>query len=149
MVNSSLRSTRTNCPPRTRSDEKPRPLIVTRGSRERVDLQVIPLNAIRGRVYLDRNRNGLLRRGRRRPECRRVGERIRDGNRPPRGRTRSTTSRRDATRFASTCNACPKASRRHRPLSSICELTPDSPLLGIDFTVEKKDMPIIMREIPR
>ena len=39
-------------------DEKPRPLTVTRDSRERIDLQVIPLNAIGGRVYLDRNHNG-------------------------------------------------------------------------------------------
>ena len=42
------------------SDEKPRRLVVTRTSREHINLQVIPLNAIRGRVYLDRNRNGLF-----------------------------------------------------------------------------------------
>jgi len=29
------------------------------------------------------------------------------------------------------------------------ELTVDYPLLGVDFMVEKKDMPIIMREMPR
>src|SRR6185503_1145940 len=41
------------------SDEMPRPLNVTRTSRQTVDLQVIPLNAIRGHVYVDRNHNGF------------------------------------------------------------------------------------------
>lgn len=33
-------------------------MTVTRGSRERIDLPVVPLNAIRGRVYPDCNHNG-------------------------------------------------------------------------------------------
>jgi hypothetical protein len=129
-------------------DEKPRPLTVTRGSRELIDLQVIPLNAIRGRVYLDRNHNGHGD----------DGEGVANAvvgvngsvtatsgtgdyafyNQPP-GRYRI---RLDVKRLA-------KGLAPASPAEIDIELTPDYPLVGIDFTVEKKDMPIIMREIPK
>ena len=35
------------------------------------------------------------------------------------------------------------------PAELAVELTADRPLTGVDFTVEKRDMPIIMKEIPR
>ena len=89
-----------------------------------------------------------LGRGRRHPECRCGGEWIGDGddrhgsyafyNQPP-GRY---TIRLDVQRLA-------KGLAPASPAELAVELTPDDPLIGLDFTVEKKDMPIIMREIPR
>jgi hypothetical protein len=130
------------------SDEKPRPLIVTRTSRERIDLEVIPLNAIRGRVYLDRNHNGLF------DENEGVPNAVVSAN----GSVTAT----GATGSYAFYNQPPgrykirlevkRLSKGFAPASAAeldLELTPDSPLLGIDFTVEKKGMPIIMREIPR
>ena len=129
-------------------DEKPRPLTVTRGSREHVDLQVIPLNAIRGRVYLDRNHNGFWDEGEGIPNAvvavnGSVTATTATGsyafyNQPP-GRY---TIRLDVQRL-------PKGLAPASPAELAVELTPDYPLIGLDFTVEKKDMPIIMREIPR
>jgi hypothetical protein len=130
------------------SDEKPRSLIVTRTSRERVDLQVIPLNAIRGRVCLDRDRNGYCDENEGIPNVvvmvnGAVTATSATGsyafyNQPP-GRYKI---RLDVTRL-------PKGLAPASPAEIDIELTPDYPLLGIDFTVEKKDMPIIMRKIPR
>ena len=129
-------------------DEKPRPLTVTRGSREHVDLQVIPLNAIRGRVYLDRNHNGRWDEGEGIPNAvvavnGSVTATTATGsyafyNQPP-GRY---TIRLDVQRL-------PKGLAPASPAELAAELTPDDPLIGLDFTVEKKDMPVIMREIPR
>ena len=129
-------------------DEKPRPLTVTRGSREHVDLQVIPLNAMRGRVYLDRNHNGFWDEGEGIPNAvvavdGSVTATTASGsyafyNQPP-GRY---TIRLDVQRL-------PKGLAPASPTELAAELTPDYPLIGLDFTVEKKDMPIIMREIPR
>lgn len=127
-------------------DEQPRPLTVTRGSREHIDLQVIPLNAIRGRVYIDANRNGHWD----------VGEGVANAvvgvngsvtattetgayafyNQPP-GRYRI---RLDVTRLA-------KGLAPVSPADLDVELTPDSPLIGVDFRVEKRDRPVLMREI--
>jgi len=59
-------------------------------------------------------------------------------NQPP-GRYRI---RLDVTRL-------PKGLAPFSPAEIDIELTPDDPLLGIDFKLEKKDMPIIMREIPK
>ena len=130
------------------SDEKPRPLIVTRTSRERVDLQVIPLNAIRGRVYLDRNHNGFWDEKEGIPNVvvgvnGSVTATSATGsyafyNQPP-GRYKI---RLDVQRL-------PKGLASASPAELDLELTPDYPLVGIDFTLEKKDMPIIMRELPR
>lgn len=129
-------------------DEKPRSLTVTRGSRERVDVQVIPLNAIRGRVYLDRNRNGHFDEDEGVPNAvvtvnGSVTATTATGsyafyNQPP-GRYKV---RLDVPRLA-------KGLAPASPAELDVELTGDRPLLGVDFTVEKKDMPIIMREIPR
>jgi hypothetical protein len=129
-------------------DEKPRPLTVTRGSREHVDLQVIPLNAMRGRVYLDRNHNGFWDEGEGIPNAvvavnGSVTATTATGsyafyNQPP-GRY---TIRLDVQRL-------PQGLAPASPTELAAELTPDDPLIGLDFTVEKKDMPIIMREIPR
>ena len=129
-------------------DEKPRPLTVTRGSREHIDLQVIPLNAMRGRVYLDRNHNGFWDEGEGIPNAvvavnGSVTATTATGsyafyNQPP-GRY---TIRLDVQRL-------PKGLAPASPAELAAELTPDYPLIGLDFTVEKKDMPIIMREIPR
>ena len=130
------------------SDEKPRPLIVTRTSRERVDLQVIPLNAIRGRVCLDSDRDGYCDEDEGVPNVvvmvnGSVTATSGTGsyafyNQPP-GRYKI---RLDATRL-------PKGLAPASPAEIDIELTPDYPLLGIDFKLEKKDMPIIMREMPR
>jgi hypothetical protein len=128
------------------SDEKPRPLTVTRGSRNNVDLQVVPLNAIRGRVYLDRNGNGYF------DENEGIANAVvavngfvtatsATGsyafyNQPP-GRYKV---RLDVPRLA-------KGLAPASPAELDVELTPDHPLFGVDFIVEMKDMPIIMRDI--
>jgi hypothetical protein len=129
-------------------DEKARPLTVTRGSRKHLDLQVIPLNAIRGRVYLDRNHNGRYDEGEGIPNAviavnASVTATTANGsyafyNQPP-GRY---TIRLDVQRL-------PKGLAPASRTELGAELTPDDPLIGLDFTVEKKDMPVIMREIPR
>ena len=129
-------------------DEKPRPLTVTRGSREQVDLQVIPLNAIRGRVYLDRNGNGRWDEGEGIPNAvvavnKSVTATTATGsyafyNQPP-GRY---TIRLDVQRL-------PKGLAPASPTELAAELTPDDPLIGLDFRVEKRDMPVIMRAIPQ
>jgi hypothetical protein len=131
-------------------DEQPRALTVTRTSRLTSDLQVIPLNAIRGRVYIDRNGNGryddkegvpaaVVGIGVAGPVTATAG----DGsyafyNQPP-GRY---TIRLHVKRLAKGLVAVSPA---ERPV----ELTGDQPRLGIDFTVEKRDMPILMRGLPR
>ena len=119
------------------SDEKPRSLIVTRTSRERVDLQVIPLNAIRGRVCLDRDRNGYCDEDEGVPNVvvmvnGSVTATSGTGsyafyNQPP-GRYRI---RLDVTRL-------PKGLAPASPAEIDIELTPDYPLLGIDFKVEQE-----------
>ena len=129
-------------------DEKPRPMIVARTSREQVDLQVIPLNAIRGRVYLDRNHNGSWDEGEGIPNAvvgvnGSVTATIADGsyafyNQPP----GHYTVRLDVQRLS-------RGLAPASPAEIDVELTPDNPLLGMDFKVDKKDMPIIMREIPK
>jgi hypothetical protein len=130
------------------TDEKSQPVIVTRTSRERVDLRVIPLNAIRGRVYLDRNRNGFFDDDEGVPNAvvsvnGSVTATTATGsyafyNQPP-GRY---TIRLDVQRL-------PKGLAAASPAELAVELTPDYPLIGLDFTVDKKDMPVIMRKIPR
>jgi hypothetical protein len=129
-------------------DDEPRLLTVTRASRERIDLQVIPLNAIRGRVYLDRNRNGRFDEDEGVPNAVvRVNESVTATsatgsyafyNQPP-GRYKI---RLDVQRLA-------RGLAPASPADLDVELTGDHPLLGVDFRVEKKDMPIIMREIHR
>jgi hypothetical protein len=129
-------------------DEKPRPLTVARASRQHVDLQVIPLNAIRGRVYLDRNHNGLWDEGEGIPNAvvavnGSVTATTATGsyafyNQPP-GRY---TIRLDVQRL-------PKGLAPASSTELAAELTPDYPLSGLDFRVEKKDMPVIMRDIRR
>ena len=111
-------------------------------------MQVIPLNAIRGRVYLDRNRNGQFDEGEGIPNAvvavdGAVTATSATGsyafyNQPP-GRY---TIRLDVQRLA-------KGLAPASPAELDVELTGDQPLVGIDFKVEKKDMPIIMREIRR
>ena len=129
------------------SDEQPRPLNVTRTSRETVDLQVIPPNAIRGRVYLDRNHNGFW------DEDEGIPNAIISVN----GSVTATT----ATGTYAFYNQPPghytvrlDVSRLAKGLApaSPAELdvefdASDHPQVGVDFKVEKKDMPIIMREI--
>jgi hypothetical protein len=129
-------------------DEKPRPMIVARTSRDQVDLQVIPLNAIRGRVYLDRNHNGSWDEGEGILNAvvsvnGSVTATAADGsyafyNQPP----GHFTVRLDVQRL-------PKGLAPASPADLDVELTSDYPLIGVDFTVERKDMPVIMREIPR
>jgi hypothetical protein len=129
-------------------DEQPRALTVAGGSREQVDLQVIPLNAIRGHVYLDRNGNGHFDEGEGVPSAvvtvnGAVTASTATGsyafyNQPP-GRY---TIRLDGQRLA-------KGLAPASPVEVQVELTGDHPLVGIDFTVEKKDMPILMHGIGR
>lgn len=128
-------------------DETPTPLTVTRHSRERIDLQVIPLTAIRGRVYLDRNRNGHFDEGEGIPNAviavnGSVTATSATGtyafyNQAP-GRY---TIRLDVQRL-------PKGLVPKSPAALDVELAAHGPLRGIDFTLEPKAMPIIMREIP-
>lgn len=129
-------------------DEKPRALTVAGGSRVHIDLEVIPLNAIRGRVYIDGNGNGHF------DEDEGVANAVVavDGavtatgvtglyafyNQPP-GRH---TIRLDVPRLA-------KGLAPASPAVLAVELTGDRPLVGADFKIQKKDMPIIMRELSR
>jgi hypothetical protein len=130
------------------SEENPRPLAVTRASRVRIDLHVIPLNAIRGRVYLDGNRNGSFD----------DGEGVANAVVSVNGSVTATA----ATGLYAFYNQPPgrytirldvqRLSKGLAPASAVeldRELTPDYPLVGVDFTVEKKGMAIIMREMPR
>ena len=82
-------------------DEKPRPLTVTRDSRERIDLQVIPLNAIVDASTWTGTTtdSGTMAKASRTPSW---GSTDRSPPPPRRALTRSTTSRRDNTRFDST-----------------------------------------------
>jgi len=130
------------------SDEPPRALTVTGHSREDIDLQVIPLTAIRGRVYIDRNGNGRFD----------EGEGVRNAVVAVDGRVTATsvtgsyafynqppgryTIRLDAQRL-------PKGLAPASPAELVVELTGDQPLVGVDFQVEARDMPIIMSELPR
>ena len=125
-------------------DEKPRPLTVTRGSRGRVDLQVIPLNTICGRVCLDRDRNAYCDEDEGIPNAvvavnGAVTATSATGayafyNQPP-GRYKI---RLDVGRL-------PKGLAPASPAELDIELTVDYPLLGVDFKVEKKDMQPAMR----
>jgi hypothetical protein len=129
-------------------DEKPRALTVVGRSRANIDLDVIPLNAIRGRVYLDLDGNGLFDEGEGVPNVvvtvdGAVTATSEKGsyafyNQPP-GRY---TIRLDVLRLA-------KGLAPVSPEELDVELTGQRPLGGVNFIVEKKDMPIIMRELPQ
>jgi hypothetical protein len=129
-------------------DEEPQPLTVARGGSTSANLQVIPLNAIRGRVYQDLNRNARFD----------DGEGIVNAVIAVNGAVTATT----ATGAYAFYNQPPgrykirlDVSRLAKGLASVSpaelevELTPDQPLLGADFRVEKRDMPIIMRDVGR
>jgi hypothetical protein len=129
-------------------DEKPRALSVLRGERQNIDLQVLPLNAIRGRVYQDLNRNGSFD----------DGEGVANAvlalntsvtatsatgsyafyNQPPGPYTIRLDVKRLGTGFVAASAA-----------QLDVELTAEKPLLGVDFTVEKRDKPILMRDTGR
>lgn len=129
-------------------DDAPRGLTVTRELQMNVDLQVIPLNAIRGHVYSDHNANGRFDDDEGIPNAVVAA----DGtvtatsvtgsyafyNQPP-GRY---TIRLDVKRLAKGLTPASAA-------ELAIELTGDQPVVGVDFRVEKKDMPILMRAIPR
>jgi protocatechuate 3,4-dioxygenase beta subunit len=129
-------------------DGTPQPLNVTRSSRERIDLQVVPLNTIKGRVYMDRNGNG---RADAAEGVANIVVRV-DGrvtatdatgayafyNQPP-GRY---TIRLDVARL-------PKGVAPASVFERAVALTPERPATDVDFVVVKKDMPILMRELPR
>lgn len=129
-------------------DESPRSLTVAGSSRAIVDLEVTPLNTIRGRVYVDRNHNGRFDNG----EAVAKAVVTMDGrvtatgptgayafyNQPP-GRY---TIRLDVPRLAN--GLFPTS-----PAALQVELTGDRPLAGADFVVEERDMPILMRKLPR
>jgi hypothetical protein len=129
-------------------DEKPRALTVTGRSQVNVDLRVIPLNAIRGHVYVDHNGNGHFDEGEGIPNAvvavdGAVTATSMTGaygfyNQAP-GRY---TIRLDVKRLA-------KSLAPASPAELDVALTGDQPLTGVDFTVEQKDMPIIMRAIAR
>jgi hypothetical protein len=129
-------------------DETPRALSVTGRSQVKVDLQVIPLNAIRGHVYVDLNGNGHFDEGEGVPNAvvavdGAVTATSATGaygfyNQAP-GRY---TIRLDVKRLA-------KGFASASPAELDVSLTGDQPVVGVDFTVEKKDMPIIMRAIVR
>jgi hypothetical protein len=130
------------------SNESPRPLTVNGRSRANVDLHVIPLNTISGRVYIDRDGNGRY------DDTEGVagaviavnGSVTATGvtgayafyNQPP----GHYTLRLDVPRLA-------KGLAPASPASLVVELTDRQPLAGADFIVAMHDMPIIMRELSR
>jgi hypothetical protein len=127
-------------------DETPRALAVTGQSHVKVDLQVIPLNSIRGHVYIDRNGNGHFD----------EGEGISNAVVAADGALTATS----ATGAYGFYNRAPggytirldvKRLSKGLASASLAELdvalTGNQPLVGVDFKVEKKDMPIIMRVI--
>jgi len=129
-------------------DEAPRPFTVTRGTREHADMQVIPLSSIRGRVYIDRNHNDRfdMEEGVANAVVALNGSVTATSatgsyafyNQPP-GRY---TIRLDVPHLA-------KGLAPVSPAAIEVELTAVRPLLGIDFVVEKKDMPILMQTLPQ
>jgi len=129
-------------------DEKPRALTVTGRSRVNVDLEVIPLNAIRGHVYIDRNGNGLFDDDEGLPNAvvaingavtvTSVTGSYAFYNQPPGRFTVRLVVQRLARGLASAA-----------PAELDVELTGDKPLVGVDFKVNRIVVPIIMREIPR
>ena len=126
-------------------DDTAKTLTITRSSRELIDIPVVPLNAIRGRVYLDHNGNGRFDEDEGIPNAvvavnGSVTATNASGayafyNQPP-GRY---TIRLDIARLR-------KGLAPTSPPEIEVELTGEFPLSGLDFTVEKKDMPIIMRK---
>ena len=129
-------------------DETPRALAVTGRSHAKVDLQVIPLNAIRGHVYIDHNGNGHFDEGEGIPNAVIAA----DGAVTATGATGAYgfynqapghyTLRLDVSRL-------PKGLASASPAELEVELTGNQPLLGVDFRVDKKDMPIIMGGLGR
>jgi hypothetical protein len=126
------------------SDETPQALSVTRGTRKNIDLLVVPLNTIRGRVYVDADKNGWFD----------DGEGVPNVVIALNGVVTATTAngsyafynqapghykiRLDVLRL-------PKGLAPISPAELDVELTADHPLFGVDFRLEKKDMPIIMQ----
>jgi hypothetical protein len=129
-------------------DEKPQRLSVMRGQTSSVTLQVIPLSAIRGRVYQDRNRNARFD----------EGEGVANAVVAVNGAVTATGPtgsyafynqapgryqiRLDVQRLA-------KGIAAASPAVLDVELTAERPFLGADFLVERRDMPVIMRDIDR
>jgi hypothetical protein len=129
-------------------DESPRSLTVNRQSVATVNMQVIPLNAIRGHVYVDQNGNGHFD----------EGEGVARAIVTVDGAVTAT----NATGAYGFYNKAPgrhivgldvkrlaKGLASASPAELDVTLIGDRPLVGIDFRVEKKDMPIIMHAIPR
>jgi len=129
-------------------DEEPRALSVTGHSHQNVDLEVVPLNAIRGHVYVDKNGNGHFDEGEGVPNVVvAVGDAVTATgvtgaygfyNQAPGPYTVRLVTTRLAKGFAS-----------GSPVALDVVLAGDQPLVGVDFTIEKKDMPIMMRAIVR
>lgn len=128
--------------------ESPRPLNVTRRSRTIQDLEAIPLNAIRGRVYVDLNGDGDFDEGEGVPNVVIASEGVVTAttatgaygfyNLPP----GPYTIQLDVPRLA-------KGMAVVSPSQLDVELMPDRPLLGVDFILERRDMPILMRALGR
>jgi hypothetical protein len=129
-------------------DEKPRTVAVTGESALNVDLHVIPLSAIRGHVYVDRNGNGQFD----------EGEGVPNAVVALDGAVTATS----ATGAYGFYNQAPgryivrldvkrlvKGLGSASPAELEVALTGDQPCLGVDFRIEKKDMPIIMGAIDR
>jgi hypothetical protein len=129
-------------------DEKPRTVTVAGRSRTSIDLGVIPLNAIRGRVYVDGDGNGQFDEGEGVPNAvvavdGAVTATSPTGayafyNQPP-GRY---IIRLDVKRLA-------RGLAPVSPSELEVELTGQRPVGGVNFMLEKQDMPIIMKELPR
>ncbi|MEO8259274.1 MAG: carboxypeptidase-like regulatory domain-containing protein [Acidobacteriota bacterium] len=129
-------------------DEPARLVTVIGSSREDVQLQVIPLNTMSGRVYIDANGNGRF-----------------DDNEGVKGAVLSVNGSVTATTAAGTYafyNQPPgrytirldvprlaKGLAPESPPARDVELTDQQPLAGVDFIVAMHDMPILMRELPR
>jgi hypothetical protein len=124
-----------------------RDLIITSRSREQVDLMVIPLNAITGHIYEDRNGNGRYD----------PGEGIAGAVLHLDGFATATTTdgdfgfyniepghytvRLDPQRL-------PEGYRALGPAEIAVDLPADRPVTGVDFQVEKPAIPIILQGLP-
>ena len=129
-------------------DEQPRPLTVTGRSRAKVELHVIPLNTMSGRVYIDRNGNGRF------DEDEGVAGAVISVN--------ESVTATDVTGTYAFYNQppgryimrldVPRLAKGLAPASAAAldvELTDSQPFAGVDFIVAMHDMPIIMSELPQ
>jgi hypothetical protein len=125
-----------------------RQLIVTKTTHDRLDLIVVPLNAIHGHVYCDLNQNERLDPGEEVPSVAlRLGDRATAtdqngaytfGNVAPGEYRVSLIAERLSAQYEATA-----------PAEIVVTLAPDRPAIGVDFRVVKKQKKIVLQELAR